>query len=221
VAKIVALIPAFNEEKRITKTVEGLKKISDIDRVIVVDDGSTDDTAKLAEKAGAEVVSLKENLGKGGALNRVLKTLDYDILLLIDGDLSESAAEAGKLLEPVIAGDVDMAIADFPKPDTKGGFGLVKGVARWGIRRLTGAEMNEPLSGQRAIRRAVIEKISEFSDGFGVEVGMTIDALQKGFKVKEVPTTMSHAETGRDIRGFIHRGRQFLDVLKVILNRLR
>ncbi|MDO8886529.1 glycosyltransferase family 2 protein [Candidatus Oleimmundimicrobium sp.] len=219
--KIVALIPAYNEGERIAKTVESLKKVSSITRIVVVDDCSTDDTAKKASEAGAEVFGLEENMGKGGALNKALKGLDYDILLLIDGDLSESASEACKILEPVIDGSADMTIADFPKPDKKGGFGLVKGLARWGIWKLTGTQMNEPLSGQRAIRRNVIESINKFSGGFGVEVGMTIDALQKGFKVKEIPTSMSHAETGRDIRGFMHRGHQFLDVFKVILSRLR
>ena len=219
--KIVTLIPAYNEEKRIAKTVRALKKISSIMRIVVVDDGSSDATAKKADEAGAEVIRLEKNLGKGGALNEALKGLDYDVLLLIDGDLGESAIEAGKLLGPVLEGRADMTIADFPKPSTKGGFGLVKGTARWGIKRLTKVQMDEPLSGQRAIRRDVIENISKFGDGFGVEVGITIDTLRKGFKVKEVPTSMSHAETGRNARGFIHRGRQFCDVLRIILNRLR
>ena len=61
--------------------------------------------------------------------------------------------------------------------------------------------------------------MSPFERGFGVEVGMTIDALTAGFRVVEVETTMSHSETGRDLAGFIHRGKQFTGVLLALLKR--
>ncbi|HDP69834.1 MAG TPA: glycosyltransferase family 2 protein [Actinobacteria bacterium] len=219
--KIVALVSAYNEGEQIAKTVNSLGKIPDLTRIVVIDDGSVDDTSEKAREAGANVIRLEKNLGKGGALSKVVKELDYDVLLLVDADLGDSAVEARKIIKPLIDGDADMAIADFPKPKKKGGFGLVKGLARWAIERIAGARMNEPLSGQRAVKKSVIDSVGSFGNGFGVEVGMTIDVLRRGFKVIEVPTLMSHAETGRDIKGFIHRGHQFLDVLKVILNRLR
>ena len=76
--------------------------------------------------------------------------------------------------------------------------------------------MVSPLSGQRAMNKEVLQAVTPFKEAYGVELGMTIKALQKGYKVIEVPTTMTHNETGRDIKGFLHRGRQFIDVLKVI-----
>lgn len=217
--KILALVSAFNEEQRIRATVETLKEISLIDKIVVVNDGSTDATKEIAERAGAKVISLPRNVGKGRALNFALKKVDYDTLLLVDGDLGQSAAEAGKLLQPVLKNEVDMAIADFPEPVVKGGLGLVKNLARWGIRRCTGLAVSEPLSGQRAMKKSVLNAIGKLENGFGVEVGLTIDTVRAGYKIVEVSTNMSHSETGRNLRGFIHRGRQFWDVLRVIVKR--
>ncbi len=111
-----------------------------------------------------------------------------------------------------------MAIATFPPPAGKAGFGLVKNLARWGIGRLGGEfEASAPLSGQRALTRACLATVRPFSAGYGVEVGLTVRALRAGFRLVEVPTTMSHAATGRDLQGFIHRGRQLVHVALALL----
>jgi glycosyltransferase involved in cell wall biosynthesis len=102
---------------------------------------------------------------------------------------------------------------------TTGGFGLVVGLARWGVRRLTGRTLAAPLSGQRAMRRQVWERVGGPEGGFGAETGFDIDALRAGFRVLEVPTAMAHAATGRDLRGFLHRGRQFVAVARVLVRR--
>jgi len=220
--KVLALVSTFNEEKRISATLEALKQISLIDQIVVVNDGSTDATEKRAEQAGVKVISLPQNVGKGKALNFALEQVGVDmaeVILLADGDLAESASEVEKLLRPVLQGEADMAIADFPKPQVRGGFGLVKNLARWGIRRLTGLTMEEPLSGQRAIKREVFAALGGLEKGFGVEVGLTIDAARAGYRIVEIPTRMSHAETGRNLKGFVHRGRQLRDVLRVIVKR--
>ncbi|MDI6799106.1 MAG: glycosyltransferase family 2 protein [Actinomycetota bacterium] len=218
--RVIALIPTFNEAERISATVKAAKRIAALDDVYVVDDASSDETVSLAKESGAEVFINERNLGKGASLNGAIARLDFDVILLLDGDLGESAIEGEKLLAPILAGEADMAIADFPKAKRKGGFGLVKGVARWGIEKLAGQPFDEPLSGQRAIKREVLVAVGPFEGGFGVETALTIDALKKGFKVIEVKTGMSHAETGRDIKGFIHRGRQLMDVIRVIIKRL-
>jgi glycosyltransferase involved in cell wall biosynthesis len=217
---VLALISAFNEAGRISSTINALKEINLIDEIIVVNDGSTDNTGEISKNAGAKVINLPQNVGKGRALNFALGKVKYDTLLLIDGDLGKSALEAEKLVKPVLEGKADMVIADFPKPQKKGGFGFVKNLARWGIKRSTGITFQEPLSGQRAIKQKVMASVKNLEKGFGVEVGLTIDAIQNGFKVIEVSTNMSHAETGRDIKGFMHRGKQFRDVLKVVMKRL-
>lgn len=218
--KISVLIPAHNEEKHIFDTVSALKEIPEIDEIIVVDDASDDLTGKKAAEAGAAVVTLPINLGKGGALNKGLPYLSGKYIALLDGDLGRSASDVRSLFSPVITGRADMTIARFPKAKKKGGFGLVKGLAANGIKILAGLEVKAPLSGQRVLRREVIKALGGFESGFGVEVGMTIDAVRKGFKVQEIEVNMTHSETGRDIKGFLHRGKQFVHVAKVLVRRV-
>lgn len=217
--KAVAVVPAYNEEDVIGGTVESLLSLDGVERVVVIDDASHDETGRKAIDSGATVVVNGTNLGKGGSLNRVLAGLDFDALLLIDGDLGAHAAEAGKLLEPVLSGDADLAIAAFPAPEKKGGFGLTQGLARKGIHLLTGLQMQSPISGQRAMTSAVFDAVAPFRQGFGVEVAMTVDAHRAGFRIVEVPTTMGHKETGRDWAGFVHRGRQAADIAKALAAR--
>ncbi len=218
--KVSILIPAHNEEKYIAETIAAVSKLPEVNEIIVVDDASVDDTARLAVAAGALVISLPENLGKGGALNKGLSSVDGDIIALVDGDLGATAREISRLIAPVLAGEVDMTIAKFPRARKKGGFGLVKGLARKGIKFFTGIEVLAPLSGQRVMKRKVIEALGGFESGYGVEVGMTIDVIRKGFSIREVEVNMTHAETGRDLRGFLHRGKQFAHVARVLARRL-
>ena len=217
---VLVLIPAFNEESTIGQTVQAVISLPAVDKVLVIDDGSRDDTAGRARQAGAEVVCQPANLGKGEALNRGLREFHEDILVLLDGDLGESAVEAGKLVTPLLESRADMTIARFPKPRKKGGFGFVKGLAAWGIQSMTGIRAEAPLSGQRALTRAVVESMGYFASGYGVEVGLTIDTARKGFQILEVETAMHHhGATGCDLHGFLHRGKQFVHVARVIFDR--
>ncbi|MBN1192291.1 MAG: glycosyltransferase family 2 protein [Coriobacteriia bacterium] len=211
---MIVLIPAHNEAATITATVAAALTLSAVDRVVVIDDASEDGTPALAREAGAEVLVLETNLGKGGALQAGLNTVrdDAEVLVLLDGDLGTTAAEAAVLIEPVLAGEADMTIATLPRPAGSGGFGLVKGLARSGIRILSGFEASAPLSGQRALSRQAWEVATPFARGYGVEVALTVRAARTGQRLLEVPTTMGHAATGRDLAGFMHRGRQFVQV---------
>lgn len=217
--KTVAVVPSFCQEESIGETVTSLLGITAVDAVIVVDDASGDLTARRAHGAGATVVVNGRNLGKGGSLNRVLQQIDFDVLLLIDGDLGQYAGQVKLLLEPVLSGEADLAIAAFGAPEARGGFGLAQGLGRQGILRLTGRVMASPLSGQRAMTSEAFGKVAPFAPGFGMEVAMTVDALHAGLRVVEIQTTMSHSETGRDLAGFIHRGRQFRDILAALARR--
>lgn len=211
-----AVIPAFNEEKRIRRTIEALQSVAGIDHIMVVNDGSQDGTADEVRKTGVSLLELPHNTGKGGAMNQAAAQLDADIILFLDADLGDSAAQAGLILEPILHGQADLAIASFPPPRRQGGFGLVKKTAVWAISRAGNLQSIAPLSGQRAMTRQVLQAVLPFDQAYGVELGMTIRALRQGFRVIEVPTAMSHNETGRDLRGFLHRGRQWWDVIRVI-----
>lgn len=217
---VTVVLPAYNEETRIVDTLSAVKGLNLVDEIIVVNDGSTDRTAERVREIGVTLIDLPTNLGKGGAMNATLPYINCDIVVFLDADLGSSANEAGKIIQVVRDGLCDLAIAAFPPPTRKGGFGLVKGTAAWAIRRAGKMEATAPLSGQRAMTRRALEMLSPFDEDYGVELGMTIKALALGLRVMEVPTTMSHKETGRDIKGFLHRGKQFLDVIRV-LNKLR
>jgi len=235
---VVALIPARNEAERIAATVCATLHLPGVTRVIVADDNSEDDTARLAEEAGAKVIRLRNRIssasnpdidqdrpvinisgGKGAALEYIAKFAeDADVIMLLDGDLGISAGEAGVLLAPVLARKADMTVAKFPRPTGKAGFGLVKGLARWGIARMGGGwRPDAPLSGQRCLRRDCLDQIRPFVHGYGVEVALTVRALRAGMTLLEVPTTMTHAATGRDLAGFWHRGKQFFNVVSALL----
>jgi glycosyltransferase involved in cell wall biosynthesis len=216
--RVVAIVPARNEADRVGTTVATLLSLTAVDRVLVVDDGSGDDTASAAEGGGAEVMRLQPGVGKGEALEAGAATLaPDDVALLLDADLGLAAAEAAVLLAPVLAGDADMAVALFPRPAGKAGFGLVKGLARRGIaRRTDGFLADAPLSGQRALSPAAVDAARPFSGGFGTEVTTTVRVLRAGLRVVEVPTKMAHRSTGRDLAGFAHRGRQYADVRRAL-----
>lgn len=199
---IAVVIPAYNEEERITATLQALQHLEVEVQIIVVNDGSSDRTSELAREQGVQVLDLKGNRGKGGAMNEVVPLLNTDIVVFIDGDLGSSAAEAYKIIDPVLNGRCDLCIASFPPPTKKGGFGLVKGIAARAIRKIGDIEVTAPLSGQRAMTRQVLQAVIPFEEAYGVELGMSIKALKKGFRLMEVPTMMSHNETGRNLRGF-------------------
>ncbi|AFV11822.1 glycosyl transferase family 2 [Thermacetogenium phaeum DSM 12270] len=213
---ISVLIPAYNEEESIGRTVRAVIKAPGVRQVLVVDDGSQDDTASRAADAGAEVLRLPYNVGKGGALNKGVPYLSQPVVALLDGDLGESARELEVLARPVLEGEADLTIATFPPVKNPGGFGLVKGLAGGGIRLLTGLRLTAPLSGQRVMRREVLQAVVPFASGYGVEVAMTVRAALRGFRILEVPTMMTHRHTGRDWAGFCHRGRQFWHVFLVL-----
>ena len=218
--EITILIPAYNEAGNIGETLNALTKIKYAAKVIVIDDCSTDNTASLAEQYGVKVIRLPRNIGKGGALNRGLEEVSCGIVAFLDADLKDTSREVEKLIRPVLENKADMTIAQFSSPRKKGGFGLVTNLARMGLKLMTGLTLHSPLSGQRVLKFEVLEAVhKKVASGFGVEVGLTIDVHRAGFRIKEIPVSMTHAETGRDIKGFMHRGKQFFDVLTVLINK--
>jgi len=214
---VAAIVPARNEATTIAETVRALKAIPIVDDIIVVDDASTDATVERAHDAGASVLLLPRRAGKGRALRAGLKRTTADTIVFIDGDLGPTATVAEGLLDPIVNGVADMTIAA-PPPGEASGFGLVETFARAGIRRLTQRTMQRPLSGQRAVRREILDRTT-IASGFGVETGLTVDALRAGYRVVELPLDFEHARTGRDLPGFAHRARQGWDISRALAMR--
>ncbi|MFI6457448.1 glycosyltransferase family 2 protein [Streptosporangium amethystogenes] len=220
-----AIIPAKNEDDRIRATVAAALALPGVDLVVVVDDGSTDQTGRVAKAAGAHVVRHSHNRGKAAAMEsgaeavRLLDDEEPRHLLFLDADLGETARTAAPLIEPVAAGEVDMTIAVFATRVKLGGHGFVVKLAREGVERATGWTPVQPLNGQRCLTRAAFEAARPLAHGFGVETGLTIDLLRKGFRVREVQVEMAHRATGTDWRAQLHRARQFRDVARALLVR--
>ncbi|KPU28381.1 glycosyl transferase [Caloranaerobacter sp. TR13] len=210
--KIIAIIPVYNEVDKIYNTVISVKKVPLINKIIVVDDGSNDGTIEKVKDLDIDIIVLDKNYGKGHAIKVAIQNLDFDYLVLLDGDLGFSAIEVSKLIYPVIENKADFTIAKFGN-NKKGGIGLVKKLAKFGVYFFTGKMIKASLSGQRVYKKEVIKDISYIPNNYGIEVAMTISALNKGYKLLEIDVDMSHRETGRDLSGFIHRGKQFIDIL--------
>lgn len=215
--KVVVVIPAYNEEENILSTIKSVGEIDLIDEIVIVDDGSSDRTSEIVRDLDVKLITLKKNSGKGYAIKRAIEEIDYEYVVLLDGDLGDSSYEVNNLIKPVINDECDVTIARFGKAKKKGGFGLVKNLAKYGVYFYTGEKIDTTLSGQRVYKKEVVERITYIPNRFGVEVAMTVGTFRNNFKIKEVDVVMSHSETGRDINGFIHRGRQFLDILITLI----
>ena len=175
--------------------------------------------------AGAEVVSRGRPHGKGanvsaGADAALSVEPPPRIVLLCDGDLGDTAARLAPLVEAVRRGECDLAVASFSRR-VGGGFGVALGFARWAIRSLCGAEPEAPISGQRAMRVEVLRAALPFARGYGMEIGMTVDAVRAGYRLREYELDLEHRATGRTFAGFLHRARQLRDFARVYLSRLR
>lgn len=140
-------------------------------------------------------------------------------LLFLDADMGASASAAQPLADAVLVTGVDMAIALLPPQVGASGMGIVVRTSRNGIRRATGWEPQQPLSGTRCITREAWEAVQPLAGGWGVETGLSIDAVTAGFWVKEIPCDLHHRATGKDLRGQLHRAAQLRDVVRALAAR--
>jgi glycosyltransferase involved in cell wall biosynthesis len=232
---LAVVIPARNESDRISATVRAAAAIPGVDLVVVVDDGSVDGTGAEAARAGAIVARHARNRGKAAAMEtgaeavRVIElrqAAEHDPaehrsrhLLFLDADLAGTARDAAPLAQPVRSGEADMTIAIFASREKRGGHGFVLRLAGDGIERLTGWRPAEPLNGQRCLTRAAFEAARPLANGWGAEVGLTIDLLRQGLRITEVEVPLSHRATGTDLRSQLHRGHQFADVARALAAR--
>lgn len=206
---VAILIPALNEAATIANVVEVAVK-SQLGPVLVVDDGSSDQTASIAENVGAEVLQLKNNLGKAGAVVEGASFLKADILVLIDADLIGLYREhLVDLVQPLLDRTVDMTRGDF-----KGG--------RW---QTNASQAITPvLNGQRAIWREQLLAIPDLKrQGYGLEVTIAKVAQQEGWRVQHVPLVgvsqvMKEEKEGRKgLRGFLLRLAMYWQIIRSAL----
>jgi glycosyltransferase involved in cell wall biosynthesis len=213
----VVIVAAHNEADRIGATLEALRGAFPGAQIVVADDASSDGTGEVALLHGAQVVSRRKPHGKGANVTAAVETVldraddpDPPTFLLCDADLGPSAQELPGLVEAVARGDCDLAVGAF-RDRVGGGFGIARSFARWAIERRCGYRAEAPISGQRAIAAEVLRAVLPFATGYGMETGMTIDAVRAGFRLREIELDLEHRATGRSVGGFLHRARQLRD----------
>ncbi len=200
--KVIAAIPAYNEEVAIGSVVLGSRNY--VDQVVVVDDGSTDRTAELAEAAGAIVVKHEVNTGYGGAIQdcfKAAKDFDADVLVIIDGDGQHDPRDIPSLVEPITE-EADMVIGSrFNGKENKIPFYRKLGIKT--INTFTNVASNgsvtDTQSGFRAYSRNAIENLDVKDDGMGVSSEILLMAKSNGLKIKETPICCRY-----DVEGSTH-----------------
>lgn len=190
---IIVGIPAYNEEIGIGSTVHGSAQYAD--KVIVVDDGSSDDTVSIAEAAGAEVIEHETNRGKGGAVQTLFERVEdelFDALVLIDGDGQHLPQEITQVADPVIEGDIDMVVGSrYLEQDKEDETPLYRRFGQQVLDKLTlgssGEDMTDTQSGFRAFSPQAVSELHLTTDGIGVESEMIDSAAQHNLEMDEVP----------------------------------
>ncbi len=219
----VVIVAAQNEAERIGAALDALAEALPGTRLMVADDASADGTQAVAMSHGAWLVSRRRPHGKGGNVTATAEAAvgefdDDATALLCDADLGSSAGELVPLVEAVERGQCDLAVGTFADPEG-GGFGFTLGCGRRAVERLCGARLEAPLSGQRAMRISTLRELIPFAGGWGLEVGMAIDAIRAGFRIEEIELPLSHRPTGRTPGGFLHRARQLRDIRRAARER--
>jgi glycosyltransferase involved in cell wall biosynthesis len=220
---LAVIVAARNEADRIGGTLTALRQAFPGASIWVADDASTDGTAEVAMSAGAQVVSRGRPHGKGGNAGAAAEAaLSVEppprLVLLCDGDLGASAARLAPLVEAVGDDACDLAVAAFSRR-VGGGFGIALTFAGWSVRRLCGVRTEAPISGQRAMKVEVLRAALPFARGYGMEIGITVDAVRAGYRLREYELDLEHRATGRSLAGFAHRARQLLDFVRVFISR--
>jgi len=223
--ELAAIVAAHNEADRIGETLAALRRALPEAALWVADDASVDGTAETAAGAGARVVGRSRSRGKGANVTAAAEAaLGADpapgLVLLCDADLGASAGSLAALVAAVEREECDLAVAAFARR-VGGGVGLALGFARWAIRSLCGLVTSAPISGQRAMRADVLRAVLPLASGYGMEIGMTVDAVRAGYRLREYELELSHRATGRSLAGFAHRARQLADFARVYLSRRR
>jgi glycosyltransferase involved in cell wall biosynthesis len=219
-AKVVACIPALDEEKTIAKVIVRAKR--HVDHVVVVDDGSTDDTALIAEALGAKVIKHGRNLGYGAALRSCFEAgrdLGADVIVTLDADGQHDPDQIPKVVEPAKRQLADLVVGSrFLGENNRDGAPAHRRVGIKVLTELTGAASKVPISdaqsGFRAYGRNAIEKIVPAEQGMGASVEILIKASQCQLRILEVPITVSYSDLKTSTHNPLYHG---MDVLASIV----
>jgi glycosyltransferase involved in cell wall biosynthesis len=216
---IIAAIPAHNEERTIAKVV--VRAMKHLDKVVVVDDGSTDDTATIAEQLGAHLLRHESNMGYGAAIQSCFsaaRDLNSDALVILDADGQHNPDDIPKILAPIQAGEADIVVGSrFAGTDTS----EVPSYRRAGLRlineatnRIAKQKISDTQSGFRAYSRKAIQKIRMYEQGMGVTSEIQIRGGDAGLAVVEVPVGVAYKGLKTSSQNPLSHG---LEILSAVL----
>ncbi len=213
-ASIAVLIPCFNEAPTVAKVVADFKRALPSAVVYVFDNRSTDQTAALAEKAGAAVVR-SERPGKGYVVRHMFEAVEADVYVMVDGDGTYPAARAPELVAELVAHRADMVVATRLRNHDPKAF---RGFHMFGnrlvaalISNLFECRITDVLSGYRVFSRSFVKSVPLLSKGFDIETEMTLQAVDKDFLIREVPV-----EYGRRPEGSFSKLNTYSDGIVVL-----
>jgi len=220
-ASLVVLIPCLNEEKTIAKVVQDFKTALPEADVIVFDNGSTDQTVRMATEAGATLLAEKRR-GKGFVVQAMFQRVDADIYVIVDGDDTYPAENVRSLIEPVLNGDADMVIGS-RIAESKSEFRRINWLGNIFFQNIInaffGTHLTDILSGYRCMNRKLVKSLPLFVRGFEIEAEITIKALERGFRLVEVPVDLRPRMEGSYSK--IHILRDGLRILGTIFSLFR
>lgn len=214
--KIAVLIPCYNEELTVEKTVNDFKRVLPNADIYVYNNNSKDRTKELALKSGA-IVRDEYRQGKGAVVRSMFRDIDADVYIMVDGDDTYPAEEVEGLITPVLEGKADMVIGDRlsstyytenKRPFHNFGNSLVKGL----INFLFKSDLNDIMTGYRSFSKKFVKCMPVMSDGFQIETEMTIFALTNNMQVVNVPITYRDRPEGSE-----SKLNTFSDGFKVLL----
>lgn len=191
-ASIAVLVPCYNEEITIAKVVDDFKRVLPHATIYVYDNNSSDATSQIAAEHGA-VVRRESRQGKGNVVRQMLRDIDADVYLMVDGDDTYPAEAAASLIEPILNGDADMTVGDrlsngsYGEENKRAFHGFGNDLVRFLIKRIYGYEFSDVMTGYRGFSRVFAKTMPIESPGFEIETELSIHAVDKRWRIVEVP----------------------------------
>lgn len=218
--KIAVLIPCYNEELTIEKVVKDFKKeLPDAD-IYVYDNNSKDKTCEIAHNAGA-IVKKENRQGKGNVVRTMFREIDADIYVMVDGDDTYPAEFVHQLIKPVRDNEADMAIGDrlsngtYQQEIKKNFHEFGNNLVRGAINLLFNNKLKDIMTGYRVFNKRFVKNMPVMSPGFELETEMTLFALDKKYRIKEIPIVFRERPEGSESK--IDTFSDGIKVLKTII----
>ena len=191
-SSVAIIVPCFNESMTIGKVCDDFHRELPSARLYVYDNNSSDDTASIAKEHGA-IVRFEGRQGKGNAMRQAFREIDADIYVMVDGDDTYPAESVHALLEPVLLGSADLVLGDrlsnqsYAEENKRHFHSFGNDLVRWLIKRLYGRPVTDAMTGYRAMSRNFVKAFPMLASGFEIEVEMDIEAIDKNWRVAEIP----------------------------------